>query len=127
MKPKSKPTDNDLVFDLFKFFVNPEDQKIYVSKNVSPNFILVMEEILKESYVFVYFDEELNVCPVCGALLNKNGTQKFLLNKKLPIYKQSYICSDKNCKFTIITHPEAYIKKNCNYTNEIKEKATIIH
>lgn len=124
MKQKTKPTNNVLVFDLFKFFVNPEDQKIFVSKNVSPNFILAMEEILKDSYAFVYFDEDLNVCPVCGALLNKNGTQKFILNKKLLIFKQSYICSDKKCKFTIIAHPEDYIRKNCNYTNEIKEKAT---
>lgn len=124
MNTKSKPTNNDLVFDLFKFFVIPEDQKIYVSKNVSPKLILAMEEILNEFYAFVYFDEDLKVCPVCGAVLNKNGTQKFLLNKKLRMCKQSYICSDKDCKFTIIAHPELFIKKNCNYTNEIKEKAT---
>ena len=96
MQAKINPANNYLVFDLFKFFVASEDQKIYISKTVSPNFIYAMNEILNNSYRFIYFDEEISVCPECGAHLNNNGTQIFNLNKNLKIYKQTYSCSNKN-------------------------------
>ena len=124
MLQKTNSANNNLVFDLFKFFVEPKDQKIYISKTVSPNFIYAMNEILNESYKFIYFDEDISVCPECGAHLNNNGTQIFKLNKNLPIYKQTYSCSNKKCNFTKITHPEDYIDKYSNYTKEIKEKTT---
>ena len=122
MKPKNNPTDSILAFDLFKFFPSPKDQKIYVSKTVSPNLIYVMEDILTESWKFVYYDEDISVCPVCQAPLNHNGTSKLNLNKNLLIYKQTYKCPDKKCNFTKITHPEDFIAKHCNYAKEIKEK-----
>ena len=124
MLQKTNSADNILVFDLFKFFVEPLDQKIYISKTVSPNFIYAMNEILNDSYRFIYFDEEITTCPECGSHINNNGTQIFNLNKNLRIYKQTYSCSNKNCNFTKITHPEEYIDKYSNYTKEIKEKTT---
>lgn len=123
MKPKKNSPDNVLVFDLFKFFPDQDDEKIYVSKFVSPSFIYAMEEILGDKWKFIYYDEDISTCPVCGARLNHNGTQKFLLNKEFLIYKQTFSCSNKKCNFTKITHPEGFIDKNSNYTKEIKENA----
>lgn len=123
MKPKNKPTNNDLVFELFKFFVDSRNKKIYLNKDINPSLIYLMEEILTDSYQFIYYDDELLFCPKCGEQLSLNGTQKFSLNKKLIIGKQKYICPNKKCQFTIITHPNQYIDKYCNYTKEIKEKA----
>ena len=70
-----------------------------------------MNEILNNSYRFIYFDEDISGCPECGVHLNNNGTQIFNLNKNITIYKQTYSCSNKKCKFTKITHPEDYIDK----------------
>ena len=123
MKTKNKPTNNDLVFDLFKFFVDSKNKKIYFNKDVNPSLIILMEEILTDTYKFIYYDNDLLFCPRCGAPLNLNGTQKFRLNKKLIIGKQKYICSNKKCRLTLITHLDPYIDKYCNYTKEIKEKA----
>ena len=82
-----------------------------------------MEDILTDSYKFIYYDDELLICPKCGALLSLNGCQKFCLNKKLIIGKQKYICSNKKCQLTLNTDLNQYIDKYCNYTKEIKEKA----
>ena len=123
MNTQNKPTNNDLVFELFKFFVDSKNKKIYLNKDINPSLIYLMEEILTDSYQFVYHDEDLLFCPNCGERLSLNGTQKFRLNKKLIIGKQKYICPNKRCQFTIITHPNQYIEKYCNYTKEIKEKA----
>ena len=80
MKPKNKPTNNDLVFELFKFFVDSRNKKIYLNKDINPSLIYLMEEILTDSYQFIYYDDELLFCPKCGEQLSLNGTQ--------PIYRQ---------------------------------------
>ena len=123
MKRTNKPTNNDLVFDLFKFFVDSKNKKIYLNKDINPSFISLMKELLNDLYQFIYYDDDLIFCPKCGERLSLNGTQKFRLNKKLIISKQKYICPNKKCRLTIITHPKQYIEKYCNYTKEIKEKA----
>ena len=85
---------------------------------VSPNFIPIAEEILQKSYKIVYY--ELNpICPICGQPLNKNGLQKFILNKNKIVYKQKYSC--KCCKYYKTTSLETLIGKYCNYTLEIKD------
>lgn len=85
---------------------------------VSPNFISIAEKILQKSYKIVYY--ELNpICPICGQPLNKNGLQKFILNKNKTIYKQKYSC--KSHKYYKTTSLEMFIGKYCNYTLEIKK------
>ena len=59
MKTKNKPTNNDLVFDLFKFFVDSKNKKLYLNKDVNPSLIILMEDILTDSYKFIYYDDEL--------------------------------------------------------------------
>ena len=95
MNTQNKPTNNDLVFELFKFFVDSKNKKIYLNKDINPSLIYLMEEILTDSYQFVYHDEDLLFCPNCGERLSLNGTQKFSLNKKLIIGKQKYIGPNK--------------------------------
>ncbi|WP_157064708.1 hypothetical protein [Methanobrevibacter millerae] len=85
---------------------------------VSPNFISIAEEILQKSYKIIYY--ELNpICPICEQPLNKNGLQKFILNKNKTIYKQKYSC--KHHKYYKTTSLETFISKYCNYTLEIKK------
>lgn len=57
--------------------------------------------------------------PICGQPLNKNGFQKFILNKNKTIYKQKYSC--KCNKYYKTTSLETFIGKYYNYTLEIKE------
>ena len=104
--------------NLFNSFLFCEGEKLYLNTAVSPNFIPIAEEILQKSYKIVYY--ELNpICPICGQPLNKNGLQKFILNKNKIIYKQKYSC--KCCKYYKTTSLETFIGKYCNYTLEIKE------
>jgi len=76
--------------NLFNSFLFCEEDKIYLSTAVSPNFIPFAEKILQKSYKIVYY--ELNpICPICGQQLNKNGLQKFILNKNKIIHKQKIL------------------------------------
>ncbi|WP_296808285.1 hypothetical protein [uncultured Methanobrevibacter sp.] len=66
--------------NLFNSFLFCEGKKLYLNTAVSPNFILIAEKIFQKSYKIFYY--ELNpICPICGQPLNKNGLQKFILNK----------------------------------------------
>ena len=103
--------------NLFNSFLFCEGNKLYLNTAVSPNFIPIAEELLQKSYKIVYY--ELNpICPICGQPLNKNGLQKFILNKNKTIYKQ-YSC--KHHKYYKTTSLETFIGKYCNYTLEIKK------
>ena len=118
MQQKNKPVINFMDDNLFNSFLFCEGEKLYLNTAVSPNFIPIAEEILQKSYKIVYY--ELNpICPICGQPLNKNGLQKFILNKNKIIYKQKYSC--KCCKYYKTTSLENFIGKYCNYTLEIKE------
>lgn len=118
MQQKNKPVINFMDDNLFNSFLFCEGKKLYLNTAVSPNFIPIAEEILQKSYKIVYY--ELNpICPICGQPLNKNGLQKFILNKNKIIYKQKYSC--KCCKYYKTTSLETFIGKYCNYTLEIKE------
>ena len=118
MQRKNKPVINFMDDNLFNSFLFCEGEKLYLNTAVSPNFIPIAEEILQKSYKIVYY--ELNpICPICGQPLNKNGLQKFILNKNKIIYKQKYSC--KCCKYYKTTSLETFIGKYCNYTLEIKE------
>ena len=118
MQTKNKPVINFMDDNLFNSFLFCEEDKLYLNTAVSPNFIPIAEEILQKSYKIVYY--ELNpICPICGQQLNKNGLQKFILNKNKIIYKQKYSC--KSCKYYKTTSLETFIGKYCNYTLEIKE------
>ena len=91
MQRKNKPVINFMDDNLFNSFLFCEGEKLYLNTAVSPNFISIAEEILQKSYKIIYY--ELNpICPICGQPLNKNGLQKFILNKNKIIYKQKYSC-----------------------------------
>ncbi len=118
MQRKNKPVINFMDDNLFNSFLFCEGKNLYLNTAVSPNFISIAEEILQKSYKIVYY--ELNpICPICGQPLNKNGLQKFILNKNKTIYKQKYSC--KYHKYYKTTSLETFIGKCCNYTLEIKE------
>ena len=118
MQLKNKPVINFMDDNLFNSFLFCEGNKLYLNTAVSPNFIPIVEEILQKSYKIVYY--ELNpICPICGQPLNKNGLQKFILNKNKTIYKQKYSC--KHHKYYKTTSLETFIGKYCNYTLEIKK------
>ena len=118
MQRKNKPVINFMDDNLFNSFLFCEGKNLYLNTAVSPNFIPIAEEILQKSYKIVYY--ELNpICPICGQPLNKNGLQKFILNKNKTIYKQKYSC--KYHKYYKTTSLETFIGKCCNYTLEIKE------
>ena len=118
MQLKNKPVINFMDDNLFNSFLFCEGKKLYLNTAVSPNFIPIAEEILQKSYQIVYY--ELNpICPICGQPLNKNGLQKFILNKNKTIYKQNYSC--KHHKYYKTTSLETFIGKYCNYTLEIKK------
>lgn len=118
MQLKNKPVINFMDDNLFNSFLFCEGEKLYLNTAVSPNFIPIAEEILQKSYKIVYY--ELNpICPICGKPLNKNGLQKFILNKNKTIYKQKYSC--KCHKYYKTTSLETFIGKYCNYTLEIKK------
>ena len=115
MQLKNKPVINFMDDNLFNSFLFCEGNKLYLNTAVSPNFIPIAEELLQKSYKIVYY--ELNpICPICGQPLNKNGLQKFILNKNKTIYKQ-YSC--KHHKYYKTTSLETFIGKYCNYTLEI--------
>lgn len=117
MQLKNKPVINFMDDNLFNSFLFCEGNKLYLNTAVSPNFIPIAEELLQKSYKIVYY--ELNpICPICGQPLNKNGLQKFILNKNKTIYKQ-YSC--KHHKYYKTTSLETFIGKYCNYTLEIKK------
>lgn len=120
MKTKNKPVVNFMDNNIFNSFLFCEGDKIYLNKAISPNFIQILEEILQKSYKIVYY--ELNpICPICKQPLNKNGLQKFILNKTKTIYKQKYSC--KHHKYYKTTSLERFIGKYCNYTLEIKKSS----
>jgi hypothetical protein len=77
-------------------------------------FIYFIEEIFGKSLEVVYRDLD-EICPFCNSKLNKNGTQKFLLNKNKEIRKQKYVCSNKKCVKYFTTSLEEFINKGCNY------------
>ena len=122
MKQQNKPASNIISFDLFKFFLLDED-KVYLSVDISPDLIYTLIEMFGNEYKFIYCNED-PVCPVCGAKLNKNGLTEFKLNKNLIIYKQKYSCSSKKCNHYEIADTSKYIPKYGNYTFKIREQST---
>jgi IS1 family transposase len=106
--------------DVFKFFFDSENNKLYLNEDVSPRFILLMDNFVGEEYEVVYL-KSIEKCPVCESKLNKNGTEKFLLNKNREIRKQKYVCSDKKCSEYTTACLEKFIDKYCNYTNDMRE------
>ncbi len=91
MKLKNKPVINFMDNNLFNSFLFCEGEKLYWNTTVSHNFISIAEEILQKSYKIIYYG--LNpIYLICRQPLNKNGLQKFILNKNKIICKQKYLC-----------------------------------
>jgi len=105
---------------LFNFFFDSENKKIYLSEDMSPDFVFLMDSFLAEEYTVVYL-KSVDECPVCGSDLSKNGTDGFLLNKSREIRKQKYVCSDKECKKHTKACLDKFIDKHCNYTRDLRE------
>jgi hypothetical protein len=105
---------------IFKFFFDSESNKLYLNENIPPEFVLVMDKILKKEYEVVYL-KIMEKCPVCGSDLNKNGTDGFWLNKSREIRKQKYVCTDKNCEKHTRVWLNKFIDKYCNYTKSLRE------
>ena len=97
---------------LFNFFFDSENKKIYLSEDMSPDFVFLMDSFLAEEYTVVYL-KSVDECPVCGSDLSKNGTDGFLLNKSREIRKQKYVCSDKECKKHTKACLDKFIDKHC--------------
>lgn len=72
--------------ETFKFFLDSDQEKIYLSENISPEFVLLVDRFIGKEYKVVYI-KSIKKCPVCGSKLNKNGTDSFLLNKSREIRK----------------------------------------
>jgi hypothetical protein len=102
--------------EIFKYFVLIEGDKLIIKNVVSPLFVYCMEEIFERSLEVVYRDVD-EICSFCNSKLNKNGTQKFLLNKNKEIRKQKYVCSNKKCVKYFTTGLWGFISKGCNYMN----------
>jgi len=105
---------------IFKFFFDVESNKLYLTENIPPEFILLMDNTLKYEYEVVYL-KSVEKCPVCGSDLNKNGTDELLLNKVREIRKQKYVCTNKNCREHIRVCLNKFIDKHCNYTKSFRE------
>ena len=105
---------------VFKFFFDGENNKLYLNEDVSPELILLMDNFAGRAYEVVYL-KSIEKCPVCGSKLNKNGTERFLLNKSREIRKQKYVCSDKKCGEHTIACLKKFIDKYCNYTMNLRE------
>jgi len=106
--------------EVFKFFLDSEKSKIYLNEDISPEFILLMDNFIQKDYEVVYL-KSIEKCPVCGSELNKNGTDKFLLNKNREIKKQKYVCKDKKCNEHTRACLNNFIDKYCNYTRDLRE------
>jgi hypothetical protein len=87
---------------------------------VPPEFIFLIDNLVKEEYKVVYI-KITEKCPVCGAKLDKNGTNTLFLNKNRVVRKQKYVCSDKECKKHTIVSLKQFIDKYCNYTKVLKD------
>jgi hypothetical protein len=106
--------------EIFKFFFDSKSNRLYLNEGIPPEFVLLIDNILKEEceVVYVKFVEK---CPVCGSDLNKNGTEGLLLNKVREIRKQKYVCTNKMCKEHTKVCLERFIDKYCNYTKNFRE------
>jgi len=100
--------------EIFKYFVLIEGDKLIIMNVISPLLIYSLEEVFGRSLEVVYRDVN-EICPFCNSKLNKNGTQKFLLNKSREIRKQKYVCSNKKCVKYFTTSLNGFINKGCNY------------
>jgi DNA repair exonuclease SbcCD ATPase subunit len=121
MLSKKKPSlFNNCVDDVFNFFFDSENNKLYLSEDISPEFIFLMDNLMNEEYGVVYL-KSIEKCPVCGSKISKNGTCGFLLNKSREIKKQKYVCKNKKCRKHTKTCLKKFIDKYCNYTRDIRE------
>jgi len=88
MNTKNKPS---LVYtcddDTFNFFLDHENKEIYLNENMSPDFVLFFDKLLKENYKVIYH-LSVEKYPYRGSDLSKNGTDRFYLNKVREIRKQ---------------------------------------
>jgi hypothetical protein len=111
---------DNCVGEVFKFFFVGESNRLYLNDDIPPEFIFLMDNLVDEEFEVVYF-KSIEECPVCRSKLNKNGTNKLLLNKSREIRKQKYVCSDKKCnKYTQVCL-EQFIDKFCNYSRDLRE------
>ena len=97
MKPKEKPTFIYNVDDLFKYFLYGSETKLYISNLLNPEIISLLSDYLDKNIKIIYFDH-LELKEEGFMDLKKNGTEKFLLNKNLEIYKQKYYYYSKGNK-----------------------------
>ena len=118
MKPKEKPTFIYNVDDLFKYFLYGSETKLYISNLLNPEIISLLSDYLDKNIKIIYFDH-LELKEEGFTDLKKNGTEKFLLNKNLEIYKQKYYYYSKGNKKYKTTKLDMYIDKYCNYTKSI--------
>ena len=100
--------------EIFKYFVLIGGDKLIILNVISPLLIYYLEEVFGRSLEVVYRDVN-EICSFCNSKLNKNGTQKFLLNKNREIRKQKYVCSNKDCVKYFTTSLDGFIYKGCNY------------
>ena len=106
--------------EVFKIFVDGESNKVYLNEDIPPVFVLFMDTVMSKEYEVIY-TKIIEICPVCGSKLSKNGTNELLLNKVRKIKKQKYVCSDKKCKNHTIVCLNEFIDKHCNYTKNLRE------
>ncbi|MCL2115574.1 MAG: hypothetical protein FWH29_05065 [Methanobrevibacter sp.] len=104
----------------FKFFFDSETNTVYLNEDTTPDLVILVDYHMKKKCKVVYL-KSLEKCPICDSDLNKNGTNKFLLNKDRIIRKQKYVCKNKKCNKHSQACLKKFIDKHCNYTKDIRE------
>jgi hypothetical protein len=84
--------------DIFNDCVKFEENKLFLTNDISPEIIFQIEEIVGFQ-LQVHYIEKKEIYPICNSKLNKNGPVTFLLNKIRKIENQQYFCSNKKCNY----------------------------
>ncbi|OPX58251.1 MAG: hypothetical protein A4E25_01771 [Methanobacterium sp. PtaB.Bin024] len=107
--------------ELFKFFSDSDDKKLYLSEHIPLEFVFWLDSYVDDEYMVIY-TTDLDKCPVCGSKIWKNGLEPLLINKIREINRQKFVCSNSSCNFNYTTNLEKNIDKGCNYTINTREK-----
>jgi hypothetical protein len=105
--------------EILKSFFNFDGDELILTNDINPAIIPIIDKYSLKKYKITYEMVDA-VCPLCGKKFNKNGPVKFNLNKSRVIYKQQYICPNKDCRETTIVDLSEFIDPGSNYTKNFK-------
>ena len=120
MTLKIVPTDIMSAELVFKDYVTFKENKVYLTEDVPEHIAKFFKEIMPDFVLIIY--EMFNpICPYCGAKLHRHEIKDWEMNKKTPVFKQRYKCTNKSCSKTVTTDLPDIVDKHCNYTKDIKK------